>query len=261
VVAGPHPARQPIYDVIGRTYAGYRRPEPSIVALIDRALGDAHTVVDVGSGTGSYGPAGRSVVAVEPSGVMIAQRPPGAAPVVQALADALPLPSASFDAAISVFSVHHWDDPAGGLAELRRVAAAAVVLTWDPTVQNDAFWLLSDYLPQVADLSVNATAVHEIADLLSPAEVWPVPVPADCRDGFFGAYWRRPWMYLDPGARASISALALLDPAEVEPAMERLSNDLDSGAWERRYGHLTGLDELDLGYRLVVRRPLPPASA
>ena len=145
-------------------------------------------VVDVGSGTGSYGPADRSVVAVEPSGVMIAQRPPGAAPVVQALAEALPLPSASFDAAISMFSVHHWDDPADGLAELGRVAAADRGAHLGPDRAERSLLVAgADYLPQAADLSVNATAVHAIADSSPPPSVWPVPVPADCQDGFFGA--------------------------------------------------------------------------
>jgi hypothetical protein len=76
-----------IYDTIGRTYARYRRPDPRIAAAIGRALGDAQTVLDVGAGTGSYAPSGRSVIAVEPSRTMIAQRPEGAAPVAQAVAD------------------------------------------------------------------------------------------------------------------------------------------------------------------------------
>ena len=34
--------------------------------------------------------------------------------------------------------------------------------------------------------------------------------------------------------------------------MSRLSADLRSGDRERRYGHLLGLGELDLGYRVIV---------
>jgi hypothetical protein len=34
--------------------------------------------------------------------------------------------------------------------------------------------------------------------------------------------------------------------------MRRLRADLDRGAWERRWGRLLELDELDLGYRVVV---------
>jgi hypothetical protein len=38
----------------------------------------------------------------------------------------------------------------------------------------------------------------------------------------------------------------------VADAVERLAADLDSGEWERRNADLLDLDELDLGYRLVV---------
>src|SRR5207302_3366753 len=80
------------YDEIGRRYSRHRRPDPRIAAQIERALGDARRVVDVGSGTGSYECAERDVVAVEPSAVMVAQRPAGAAPVVRADAGELPFP-------------------------------------------------------------------------------------------------------------------------------------------------------------------------
>lgn len=252
---------QPVYDRIGRTYRRHRRAEPSIVALIDRALAGARTVVDVGSGSGSYGPAGRAVVAVEPSTVMIAQRTAGAAPVVRAVAEALPFPAASFDAAVSVFSVHHWSDPRAGIDELKRVAATQIVLTWDAAVQAEAFWLMADYLPEVAELSAGSVDLGPVVELLSPTAIWPVPVPADCRDGFFGAYWKRPETYLDPSARASISAFALLDPGVVEGAMRRLATDLGSGSWHRRYEHLLGFDEIDLGYRLAIRRPTEAGPA
>ena len=41
---------------LGRGYAAMRRPDPRIAARIDAALGDAVTVVNVGAGTGSYEP-------------------------------------------------------------------------------------------------------------------------------------------------------------------------------------------------------------
>jgi ubiquinone/menaquinone biosynthesis C-methylase UbiE len=87
-----------------------------IAARIDAALGDAQTVVNVGAGTGSYEPAGREVVAVEPSAEMIARRPAGAAPAIQASAEELPFEDDSFDAAMAVLTVHHWDDLDAGLA-------------------------------------------------------------------------------------------------------------------------------------------------
>jgi hypothetical protein len=49
----------------------------------------ARTVINVGAGTGSYEPPDRWVLAVEPSAAMRAGRPPGAAPVITARAEAL----------------------------------------------------------------------------------------------------------------------------------------------------------------------------
>jgi hypothetical protein len=65
--------------VTGRGYAAGRRTDQRIAARLWAALGNARTVVNIGAGTGSYEPPGRNVVAVEPSAVMRAQRPPGAA--------------------------------------------------------------------------------------------------------------------------------------------------------------------------------------
>ena len=96
-----------LYDRIGGSYHATRRPDPRIAALILDALGDARSVLNVGAGTGSYEPTDREVLAVEPSATMIAQRPPGAAPVIQASAEELPLPHKSYDAALAVNTVHH----------------------------------------------------------------------------------------------------------------------------------------------------------
>jgi hypothetical protein len=79
----------------------------------------------------------------------------------------------------------------------------------------------------------------------------PVPVPHDCTDGFFGAFWRRPEAYLDPFVRAGISNLAHFGDA-LAPAFERLAADLESGEWHSRHAGLLELDELDLGYRIVA---------
>jgi hypothetical protein len=87
-----------LYDSIGATYTVTRRTEPRIAAQVWAALGDARTVVNVGAGTGSYEPPGRDVTAVEPSALMRAQRPAGAARCVAAIAERLPFADQSFDA-------------------------------------------------------------------------------------------------------------------------------------------------------------------
>ena len=99
-----------LYDRIGQTYGAIRRADPRLAEPIWKALGDARSVVNVGAGTGSYEPTDRRVTAVEPSAVMIAQRSPGAAPAVQAVAEELPFEDDSFDAATAILTLHHWSD-------------------------------------------------------------------------------------------------------------------------------------------------------
>jgi SAM-dependent methyltransferase len=242
----------PVYDRIGGQYRQGRQEDPRIAAAILAALGAASPVVNVGAGAGSYEPRDRRVAAVEPSAVMLAQRPPGTAPAVRARAEALPFGDGTFGAAMGVLTVHHWNDRGRGLAELRRVADGPVVLfVRDPRAPA---WWLHHYFPAAGRLEAGrGTPLDQLERLLGrPLEVIPVPIPADCTDGFNAAYWRRPHAYLDPRVWRPMSALALIPDADREEGMHRLRADLDGGEWHRQWGHLLALDELDLGYRVVV---------
>lgn len=238
-----------LYDTIGIDYANLRRPDPRIAALVEAALGDAQTVLNVGAGTGSYEPADRTVTALEPSAEMIAQRPPGAAPAVQGSAEDLPFADNSFDAVMAVLTIHHWADKARGLAEMRRVARARViVLTCDPEFRGQ--WQ-TEYWPALVGLDDGVMPpMAFFAEHLGPVEVVPVPVPHDCTDGFLYAYWRRPQAYLDPQVRKGSSGFWLIE--EVEDGARRLEADLESGAWTERNAALLEADSADMGYRLVV---------
>jgi SAM-dependent methyltransferase len=248
-------APEATYDTIGRDYVRHRRTDPRIGAQIDAALGNAESVVNVGAGTGSYEDGRRRVVAVEPSAVMVAQRPIGAAPAVRALADALPFADGAFDAAMAILTVHHWPDAAAGLAELRRVAGGIVVLTFEAAVHAE-HWLFQDYLPETTALDTWRTPpVGVVADAVGAERVEVVPIPADCVDGFNWAYWRRPEAYLDADVRACISGLAQLPSQLVAERMEQLAADLADGTWHARHEELTRLDVVDGGFRLVVRPP------
>jgi SAM-dependent methyltransferase len=240
------------YERIGVGYAERRRPDARIRRHIDEALGDARTVVNVGAGAGSYEPADRDVVAVEPTWTMLQQRPRDAGPAVRARAEALPFPDRSFDAALAVLTIHHWTNLDAGLAELRRVAPRQVILSFDISRQRE-LWLVRDYIPACADLEeARARTMEQTLASLDAPRVTPVPVPADCIDGFCGAYWRRPEAYLDPGVRQSISSLAQLPPEDLEPGLALLAEDLASGRWHERNADLLDRDELDLGYCLIV---------
>jgi hypothetical protein len=190
------------------------------------------------------------VLAVEPSQVMIDQRPPRSAPAVAAGAESLPVPDGFADAAMALLTVHHWSDVPAGIAELRRVARRIVILTWDQRV-TERFWLSREYLPQLSNYDAGAVTIDTMLDLLGGGEVRPLPVPHDCSDGFLGAFWRRPRAYLDPTVRAGISTMAALEPT-LGPGLERLRADLESGEWDGRHADLLRLDELDLGYRLLI---------
>jgi SAM-dependent methyltransferase len=254
VTGRDNPFIDPSYDTIGVGYTRVRRADPRIAARIRAALGDARTVLNVGAGAGAYEPADLDVTAVEPSEVMRAQRPPGAAPVVDAVAEALPFPDGSFDAAMAALTDHHWSDRPRGLAEMRRVARRQVLFTWEGDTALDA-WIVRDYFPGFARFSRPARSLDRMLERLGGGRIEVVPVPHDCADGFFHAYWRRPEAYLDETVRAGISVFARLDPKEVEEGVARLGADLESGEWRRRNAGLLELEELDLGYRLVVAGP------
>ena len=242
------------YDASRAAYTATRRTDPRIAAAIERALGDARTVLNVGAGAGSYEPADREVIAVEPSATMRAQRPADAVEAIDARAEALPFEDASVDAAMAILSLHHWDEPVKGLRELRRVARGRVVLlTFDPAAA-DSFWLVRDYLPELAAIDRRRfpTIEETVGALGGKVTVERVPIPHDCRDGFLGAFWRRPERYLEPAVRPGISTFGELDPAVLERGLEELRTDVESAAWRRRYGGLLALEELDIGYRLLV---------
>jgi SAM-dependent methyltransferase len=251
-------AHEPRYDRIGHDYARTRRADPRLERRIHDALGSARTVVNVGAGTGSYEPRDRHVIAIEPSEVMAAQRPPGLAPAIRARASALPLRDLSVDAAMAVLTIHHWDDEQEqGVRELRRVARDAVVIaTYDTTVSR-RMWLIAEYLPEVAEMDQRIFPTIEtlVAWLGGRTSVETVPLSRDTCDWMLGSFWAHPERVLDRRARNGTSGFARLDVGVGQRVAEAVRRDLESGGWDRRHGHLRELHEFDVGLRLVTNRP------
>lgn len=240
------------YDRIGIGYRAIRGTDPVLAARIWAALGDARTVLNVGAGTGSYEPADRWVLAVEPSAVMIAQRSPDAAPVIQATAEDLPLADQTVDAAMAILTLHHWPNLEAGLRELTRVARHTIVIVTVDVSMIAQQWVVRDYLPELLNQHAGFPTIERLCELLGNARSEVLPVPRDCQDGFMAAWWARPEALLDPAIRAATSTWRDLPQPIVDRALQRLRDDLDSGEWMRRYGAILSQEELDVGLRLVI---------
>jgi hypothetical protein len=221
-----------LYDRLGRSYEAARRPDPRIARVIATAIGDARSIINVGAGTGSYEPADRYVVAVEPSRAMRERRSAGAAPCLDAGAEALPFDDVSIDLAMGIYTDFHWADRARGVAEMVRVARRTVVLLTVDSEAADRYWLIRDYFPSGRD--VFAPLRELLAMFPSQPEVMPVPIPDDCRDGFVQAYWKRPHDLLDPVVRSPMALFAHLGEDELTTGLERLATDLQNGTWHQR---------------------------
>ncbi len=241
------------YDQLGRGYANTRRADPRIAARIEEALGDARSVLNVGAGAGSYEPVEREVTGVEPSAEMIAQRPADAAPIVQASAESLPFGDDSFDAAMAVLTAHHWVDLSAGLNEMQRVARLRVLMVAFDSEALEDLWIAADYFPEMLELKrASGASSRELATMLPAATSSPLPVPRDCEDHFFAALWARPELLFDEDVVRPMWVWQSISEEARRAGRGRLAADLESGAWEQRYGHLRRMDELDVGLRLVV---------
>ncbi|MGO9974938.1 MAG: class I SAM-dependent methyltransferase [Solirubrobacteraceae bacterium] len=239
-----------LYDQIGQGYSTVRRPDPRIQQMLDEALGDAASVVNVGAGTGSYEPPDRRVVAVEPSAEMRSQRSRSAAPCLAGSAEQLPLRDCDVDAAMAIYTDFHWTDRRRGIDELRRVSSQRVVLLTVDREVSARYWLFRDYFPAANRLF---GLMRELLIYFpTPPRVKAVSIPGDCSDGFIHAFWKRPNALLEPAVHAPMAALSLLKPEELRAGFKKLRANLDSGQWARRNADLEDRDSLDLGHRLVV---------
>jgi len=184
---------------------------------------------------------------------MIEQRPPGAAPVVEAFAEELPFEDDSFDAAMALITVHHWNDAQKGLDEMARVARDRVlVLTFTP-VPPVELWMQRDYFPRILEFHADVMMpIDELAAMLPGASVEPAPIPKECTDGFWLAIYDRPEMHLDPDVRRASSSWHHMDQDEIDQGLAKLAADLESGHWDERNGHLRTQPELDVGLRLLT---------
>jgi ubiquinone/menaquinone biosynthesis C-methylase UbiE len=253
-----------LYDRIGRDYFHTRRSDPRIAATLLEILESSQvsTIVDIGAGTGSYAfvlaEHGYRVLAVEPSATMRDQAI--AHPAIQGIdahAESLPLPDQSVDAAIIILAFHHFQDYEQALQEVRRVTGGGqiVLFTYDPDMIS-SFWLTKYFPSFVTDVKSTFMPVSKLMaaiETIMDAEVKALafPLPHDLSDSFAAVGWSRPELYLDSHIRNGISSFAKIDAVELEHGLSRLQNDLETGAWDREYGHLRQEKQYDVGYRFI----------
>jgi hypothetical protein len=231
-----------------------RPADPRIARQIHEALGDARSVANVGAGAAEYEPVDRWVLAIEPTEQRITRHPRGLTTPIRGYAESLPIPSSSVDAAMACLTLQQWADWRIGVHELRRVARKRVVIfTYDPT-HADRFWLLRDYLPKLGHLhSRRFPPIEEqCAGIGDEVRIETVAIPHDCENGLLAAHWRRPQAYLDKQMRMGIPTFQLPGAGRLLDGLDQLAEDINTGRWRQRNRELLALEQLDLGYRLLV---------
>ncbi len=242
------------YDRFGHDYSGYRQTDPRIAKYVEAALEDAQTILNVGAGAGSYEPADKYVVAVEPSQVMRQQRlAQQKVPAINARAEQLPFDNHAFDAVMASVTIHHWAKMEQGLRELKRVSRhKVVILTFDPAALKD-FWNAA-YFPELITIEeTRFPSIESITQTLGgQCEVQEIPIPQNCVDGFQEAFYDRPEAFLDEHIRKAQSAWGFLPEGKEAELVKRLADDLASGEWERKYGHHRDLPRYIGSLRLII---------
>jgi SAM-dependent methyltransferase len=241
-----------IYDEIGKNYSVRRCTDPKIAQQLYEELQGATRIVNIGAGTGSYEPENIELVAVEPSSVMIAQRKVGSHPVEQAFAEKLPFENSSFSHAMTVLSMHHWQDRARAFHEINRVATEKfVAITWDPA--SEPFWLTRDYFPEIYEMDQRIFPdLEELSQYFDGVTIRPLQIPSDCQDGFLTAFWKRPEAYLSSNVRQAMSPFSKIK--NLSEGLQKLGDDLASGVWARNNHAILDASYLDVGYRVISAR-------
>jgi SAM-dependent methyltransferase len=216
----------------------YRRPEPTFERALRAALGDARTVLEVGSGPVSYRPRDREVTTVDPT------------------AEPLPFADDAVDAVLSTFALDRWPDLEQGLREARRVARGPVVLLTRDPARFAEHWL-AEVAPEVTAAEARRwPALDRVADALGgDVTTTTLPIPFTCVDGFAEAYYARPERLLDPAARRADPAWRAVDEMTAARSVAALRTALEDGSWDARWGRLRVTPSYPGSLTLVVARP------
>ncbi|HEY6836869.1 MAG TPA: class I SAM-dependent methyltransferase [Gaiellaceae bacterium] len=214
------------FDVSGDAYDTFigRYGRELAPLFVDFAGIDAGTVLDVGCGSGILTEelasrlGAENVAAVDPSPLVdaCAARVPGA-DVRRGVAEALPWPVGSFDAALSQLVLHFLDDPVAGLVEMRRVTrpggiVAACSWNFDEMLLLRTFWRAARaVVPAAAAETLELPSLEAFAELgdragLADVEGAPLDVARTYED--FDELWDTFQLGVGPAGQFCVS----LDP-------------------------------------------------
>jgi SAM-dependent methyltransferase len=184
---------------------------------------------------------------------MRAQRPDHLAPALVGATEKLPLDDKSVDASMAMVTIHHWADMEKGLLEMKRVTRQLVlIMTFDGDAMHE-FWNV-DYFPEVVAMEKRRyPAIDWITGLLGGhCKVQPIPIPLDCVDGFQEAFYGRPEAFLNEEVRKAQSAWGFLSEEQQEMTIRHLADDLQSGDWDKKFGHLRSQPSFTGALRLIT---------
>jgi ubiquinone/menaquinone biosynthesis C-methylase UbiE len=237
-----------VYDEIGRGYDDTRKADPYITARMIHLL-DVHDegpYLDAACGTGNYTVAmasqtGAAFHGIDVSEHMIEIARSKSRTVQWSLGDvtSLPYEDNTFSGATCILAIHHFNDLDGALREIFRVISHGrlVIFTSDKK-QMDGYWL-NAYFPETMRRSTaNMPGIDEVSLALEAVGFENLftekyDVRPDLQDWFMYCGKHAPRMYLDPAIRKGSSGFAIYaDEGEVEPGLDKLSRDIETGRIE-----------------------------
>lgn len=255
------------YDSICHDYRERREADSRIVdriiELLDLPLDSV--VAEIGAGTGNYTLAlaqrGFRVKAIEPSEVMRTQIAPHQdVDSLAGVAENIPLCSHCVDGVFSILALHHFTSPSRAFEEAGRVCAVGPILFFTKDPRKATQYWFDDYFPTLWTTSHETfPPIDKVAQLLGEKTARSVSthvfeLPRDLSDSFAASAWHQPELCLDPVFRGCNSCFVLADQQAVEDGLAHLKRDLDSGAWDYRWGHLREMECADLGFRFLIAK-------
>jgi len=255
---------QIIYNFIGSNYNTHRAADRRILNIVKDLLNlpEGATIADFGAGTGNYSNAlsnlGYKVIALEPSEKMRDQaKPKDKVSWISGVAESVPLKTQSVQGIIVVLAIHHFYSLKAAAHEMKRICPEGpmVFFTLDPRKGKEPWF--KDYFNDIYQEDFKSfPPIGEILETMTfeggwSKEIIPFPLPKDLADKNMYSAWNEPERYLDPLFRQNTSGFALAPHSVVQAGLSNLQKDLQSGAWDKKYGYLRNQKEFDAGFTFI----------